>query len=87
MMLQRPWSQLKLDLHVTQRIRERLQVSTMIRHEVAPDGEVSHVLRPDGEASLWGVVREAIKDAGWQVCPDVDARRDDEPERTAGEWG
>lgn len=68
-MMNKPWARTKLDLHVAQRIRERLQISTMIKHEVDEDRRCHHVLRPNGEFALWTVIQEAIKNAGWQVSP------------------
>jgi hypothetical protein len=65
---QKPWVRAKLELHVGQRIRERLQISTMIEHETDPDGETHHVLRKDGEYALWVAIQHAIDEAGWQVC-------------------
>jgi hypothetical protein len=62
----KPWSRAKLDLHVTQRIRERADIA--IIGEVV-EGEVFYALRAHGETMLWQTVLQAIADAGWQVCP------------------
>jgi hypothetical protein len=62
-----PWPRAKLDLHVTQRIRERVDIA--IKRKVMPDGEVVYLLRAGGEAMLWQVVLQAIADAGWHITP------------------
>jgi hypothetical protein len=62
-----PWPIEKLVLHVTQRIRETIQVSTIIEHESDDDGDEHHVLRERGEHYLWAIILEAIGDAGWQL--------------------
>ena len=63
-----PWTIEKMERHVAQRIRERIQISTMIQYEVNESGDKHHVLRVGGEDSLWVAIREAIYEAGWQVC-------------------
>jgi hypothetical protein len=65
-----PWPRAKLDLHVAQRIRERVDIA--IKREVMPDGEVVYLLRAGGETMLWQVVLQAIADAGWHVTPTLD---------------
>lgn len=60
-MTRKPWPRAKLDLHVTQRIRERVDIALVVFGDGA-------MLRGGGEDAVWRVVQQAIDDAGWQVC-------------------
>jgi hypothetical protein len=65
-----PWPRAKLDLHVAQRIRERVDIA--IKRKIMTDGEVVYFLRAGGETMLWQVVLQAIADAGWHITPTLD---------------
>jgi len=62
----KPWPRKKLDLHVTRRIREQVDVALVLYRN--DDDGLEAMLREGGEDAVWRVVREAIDDAGWQVC-------------------
>ena len=62
----RPWPRERMDLHVKQRILER--VSICLRPAgLDEDGEPIWEMREGGEGSVWAVVQEAIREAGWKI--------------------
>ncbi len=60
-----PWSKAKLNLHLTQRLRERVNI--LLEWDVADDNLLVPVLREDDENAIWQVLQEAIEEAGWHM--------------------
>lgn len=62
-----PITRVNLNSHVVQRIKERMDLSHLWIIEPGPDGLEAY---PTEEAagSIWRVVQDAIKEAGWRVC-------------------
>jgi hypothetical protein len=67
-MSERAWPREKLDLHVAQRIRERVDIALVICRD--DEDNFVAMLREGGERSVWQVVQGAIREAGWKVAED-----------------
>ena len=57
-----PLSEANLEIHVEERIEERMALSHLWRIE---DGEVVPTERAG--ASLWRVVKDAVAESGWRI--------------------
>lgn len=61
-----PWPRERMELHVKQRIRERVDIA--IRAFII-DEELDFMLREGGEDSVWAVIQQALSEAGWVIEP------------------
>jgi hypothetical protein len=57
-----------LDVHVEQRIKERMDLSHLYLIEPGPDGPEACATEA-AAASIWRVVQDAIQEAGWRCIP------------------
>lgn len=56
-----------LNLHVAQRIKERMELGHLYLVEPGPDGPEASATGA-APASIWRVVQDAIQEAGWRIC-------------------
>ncbi len=66
-MTQPSWSRDRMESHVKQRLRERVDVAL----HWGPDGDDNLIayLREGGEDSVWQVILESLAEAGWELRP------------------
>ena len=60
-----PWPRERMDLHVTQTIREYANIAYTILED--EDGDPVCSMRDGGEQRMWERVQKAISDAGWKI--------------------
>jgi hypothetical protein len=61
-----PLSVEKLDIHLEQRIQERLNLGHLYQIEDSEDGPEA-CCTGRAAASIWRVVQDAIREAGWKI--------------------
>lgn len=60
-----PWPRERLDRHVTQRLREHVDIALAYYDD---HGCAVAYLREGGEQAVWETIQKAISDAGWRLC-------------------
>lgn len=66
-MIGAPWPRDRMEFHVKQRIRERVNADIQLAMDKM--GEVGGFLREDGEHAVWRVIQQALAEAGWVIEP------------------
>jgi hypothetical protein len=65
-MTPKPWSRQKLDVHVMQCIRQRVDAALVLYRN--DDDVLDAKLREGAERDVWRLIQKVIEEAGWQVC-------------------